>query len=278
MNATNESQDVELDLLLEGVFRMYHYDFRQYVRSSLRRRVHQALLALKHTSITSLLDRILHDPRAFAQFLPHMTIQVSDMFRDPSYWLALRKRVVPHLSTYPFPRVWIAGCGAGEEAYSMAILLAEEGLLARAQIYATDISVESLAEAKAGAYQLDRVRSFSDNYFESGGKASLSDYYVTTSSRACFVPALRERILFADHCLATDTAFAEVLLVSCRNVLIYFDRTLQDRAVGVFCDALSPRGFLGLGDKETLRFSAHMKAFEPFVAEEKIYRKGERAT
>lgn len=272
MTPTTEHDEAELERLLEEVFRTYHHDFRHYVRSTIRRRVDQALTALALPSIASMIDGVLADPRMFGRLLRHLTIPVSDMFRDPSYWLALREHVVPHLATQPFPRVWIAGCAAGEEAYSMAILLAEEGLLERAQIYATDIAAASLEAAAAGSYELGRVRSFSANYLAAGGKASLSDYYVTTATRAGFAAALRAPILFSDHSLATDAAFAEVHLVCCRNVLIYFDRTLQDRAVAVFADALGPRGFLGLGSHETLGFSTHAGRFEPFVAREKIYR------
>ena len=273
MTSQESLPDVELDLLLEGILRTYHYDFRDYVRSSLRRRLERALSVLGFPTVTSLLDRVLRDPRVFNELLAHLTIQVSDFFRDPSYWRALRERVIPHLATYPFVRVWVAGCGAGEEAYSMAILLAEEGLLDRTQIYATDISLSSLEAARSGIYELDRLRSFSENYFGSGGRSSLADYYTTAYSQASFDAALRKRILFSDHSLATDAAFAEVQLVSCRNVLIYFDRPLQDRAFGVFVDALCPRGFLGLGAQETPLFSAHGAALEPFAAQEKIYRR-----
>jgi chemotaxis protein methyltransferase CheR len=274
MTTTDDCQDdAELDQLLEGIFRTYHHDFRHYVRASVRRRIATGLSALRVPTLAQLSARVLADPRVFAQLLRYMTIQVSDLFRDPSYWRALREHVIPHLATYPFLRVWIAGCGAGEEAYSMAILLAEAGLLERSQLYATDVAVAGLVEAASGSYGLERARTFSDNYFKAGGKASLSDYYVTTTAQASFVPELRRRILFSDHSLATDTAFAEMQLISCRNVFIYFDRNLQDRALGVLDDALCPLGFLGLGQKETLLFSAHAAKFESVVAEEKIYRK-----
>jgi chemotaxis protein methyltransferase CheR len=273
---TVDQHDIELDHLLEAIFTTYHHDFRHYVRSSLRRRLDQALLRLRCPGIPELHDRVLRDPMMFGQLVRHMTIQVSDMFRDPSYWRVLRERVIPDLATYPFVRVWIAGCGLGEEAYSMAILLAEEGLLDRAQIYATDITLPSLAQAEGGAYELDRVPSFSSNYLAAGGRRSLSDYYAVTPSHIAFAPELRGRILFADHSLATDAAFAEVQLVSCRNVLIYFDRALQDRVIGLFGDALCPRGWLGMGDKETLVFSRNASMFESSLADESLYQK--RAT
>jgi chemotaxis protein methyltransferase CheR len=270
---TTAPDNRDLELLLDVIFKTYHHDFRHYVRSSLRRRLDQAVIRLRCGSISALLDRVGHDPQMFAQLIRHMTIPVSDMFRDPSYWRVLRERVVPHLSTYPFVRIWVAGCGLGEEAYSMAILLAEERLLDRSQIYATDITVASLEQAGGGSYDLERACSFSANYLAAGGKRALADYYATTSSRLSLAPELRDRILFADHSLATDAAFAEVQLVSCRNVLIYFDRTLQDRAIRVFADALCPRGFLGIGDQETLMFSSQGRAFEPFDMEHKVFQK-----
>ncbi|AKU93122.1 CheR family methyltransferase [Vulgatibacter incomptus] len=267
------SGDLELDRLLEEIFRLYHYDFRSYARSSLRRRIAQALAALGTPTVGELLDRVVRDPVAFARLLPCLTIQVSDLFRDPEHWRALREQVLPHLSTYPSLRVWVAGCGAGEEAYTVAILLHEEGLLDRTQIYATDIDARSLEVARNGVYDVDRIRTFSRNYFASGGRASLSDYYSTAYGRAAMSTAIRKRILFSDHSLATDSAFAEVQLVSCRNVLIYFERTLQDRAIDLFADSLCPRGFLGLGSHESLRLCARANEFEPVAGGQRIYRR-----
>jgi chemotaxis protein methyltransferase CheR len=264
--------DLELDLLLEAIYRAYHYDFRGYARSSLRRSVARAKSALGSPTTTHLLDRIVHESGAFIELLRCLTIQVSDLFRDPGYFRLLRERVMPHLATYPSLRIWVAGCGTGEEAYSIAIILHEEGLLERSLIYATDIDVDSLRIAETGTYELGRVRGFSENYFQAGGRASLSDYYTTARSRAAFIPMLRKHILFSDHSLATDTAFAEMQLVSCRNVLIYFDRELQARTISLFRDSLCPRGFLGLGPKETLAFSDHAASFEPLEADERIYR------
>lgn len=263
--------DVELEELLEAIFRMYHYDFRHYARTHVRRRVARAQATLRSPSIAHLLDAI-HDRAALSVLLHHLTVQVSDLFRDPSYFAVLREQVLPFVATYPCPRIWIAGCATGEEAYSMAILLEEEGLLDRSFIYATDIDAESLQFARAGVYDLERVRGFSENYFCAGGRASLSDYYTAAYSKAFFGPRLRQHILFSDHCLATDAAFAEVQLISCRNVLIYFNRQLQDRAIDVFRDSLCPRGFLGLGAKETLTFSSHAAGFEPFAVHDRVYR------
>lgn len=269
---SREETDIELDLLLEAIYRIYHYDFRRYARSSLHRGVARAQAALGSPTITHLLDRIVHESSAFAEALRYLTIQVSDLFRDPEYFLLLRKQVTPHLATYPSLRIWVAGCGTGEEAYSIAIILHEEGLLDRSLIYATDIDMESMRIAEAGAYELGRIGGFSDNYFRAGGRASLSDYYTTAPSHAAFIPMLRRHILFSDHSLATDAAFAEMQLVSCRNVLIYFDRELQNRTIGLFRDSLCPRGFLGLGPKETLAFSDHATFLEPLANDERIYR------
>jgi chemotaxis protein methyltransferase CheR len=267
-----EHDGLELDLLLEAIYRTYHYDFRNYARGSLRRCVGRAQSSLRISSIRQLTARVIHEPSAFTELLSHLTIQTSEFFRDPPFYRALRESVVPHLATYPSLRVWVAGCGTGEEAYSIAILLDEEGLLDRSLIYATDIDEESLTTAERGVYGLTRVRGFTENYFGAGGRGSLSDYYSTTASQAAFSARLCRHILFSDHSLATDRAFAEVQLVTCRNVFIYFDHELQDRAVGLFRDSLCPRGFLGLGLKETLAFSRYAHDFEPLAIRERIYR------
>jgi chemotaxis protein methyltransferase CheR len=263
---------VELEQLLEAVFQRYHYDFRHYAPAHVRRRVAHTQASLGCPSIAGLLDRVLREPATFATLLEHLTIQVTDLFRDPRHFRAIREGVVPHLATYPTIRVWVAGCATGEEAYSIAIVLSEAGLLERSLIYATDIHRESLRKGERGVYALERVRGFSENYFRSGGRASLSDYYTAAYSHVAFDPALRKHILFSDHCLVTDAVFAEVQLVSCRNVLIYFGRELQDRAIGLLRQSLCPRGFLALGASETLTFSQHGTAFDCFAAEDRIYR------
>jgi chemotaxis protein methyltransferase CheR len=195
------------------------------------------------------------------------------MFRDPSYFLALRREVLPNLATYPSLKVWIAGCSSGEELYSVSILLREEGLLKRSILYATDINQKSLKAAESGSYPLDSLGKFNNNYLKSGGRGALSDYYQVTGENAVFSDELREKVVFADHSLATDSVFAEVHLVSCRNVLIYFNRDLQDRAFRLFRDSLVYRGFLGIGSKESMRFSQYNGDFEEFSPREKIYRK-----
>lgn len=265
--------DLEVRLLLEAVFQRYHHDFRDYAMASVRRRVRQAMQRLDCARVADLQHMVLHEPEAFAQTLPFFTVQVSEMFRDPAYFLALRVHVVPILRTYPSIKIWVAGCSTGEEVWSLAILLAEEGLLERTLIYATDINPQALRAGEAATYESSRVAGFSRNYQAAGGTGSLSDYYSSAYGRAVFDRRLRKHAVFADHSLATDAVFSEVHLVSCRNVLIYFNAGLQDRAVGLFRDALVHRGFLGLGSKESLRFGANADAFEPLVAAQKLFRK-----
>ncbi|MFS0740034.1 CheR family methyltransferase [Brevundimonas sp. 3P9-tot-E] len=272
---TNEIEDIEIGLLLEALYQRYHYDFRQYARASIKRRLIQARSHFGMPSLTALQERVLHDPEMLPRLLAFLTVQVSEMFRDPGYFRALREQVLPHLRTYPSLKVWIAGCSAGEELYSMAILFREEGLFDRTLFYATDINPDALRAAEAGIYPLDRIRKFTENHQKSGGRSSLSDYYTADYGGAVFDKSLRANVVFSDHSLVTDAVFAEMQLISCRNVMIYFDRGLQDRAVGLFKDSLARNGFLGIGSKESLRFSRHAAAFSELVPAEKIYRKRE---
>jgi chemotaxis protein methyltransferase CheR len=269
--------DIEIRLLVQAIFLRYGHDFRDYAQASLKRRVLQAQQRMDAPSISALQERVLHDPEAFAQLLQYLTVPVSEMFRDPAYFLALRRHVVPVLRTYPSLKVWVAGCSTGEEPYSLAILLHEEGLLERTILYATDINHASLDKARQGIFPLEPMQAFTRNYQRAGGLRSFSDYYSAAYGGALFDRRLRDSITFADHSLATDSVFSETQLVSCRNVLIYFNRTLQDRALGLFNDSLSRRGFLGIGSKETLDFSAYADRFEPVSRPDRIYRKlGER--
>lgn len=265
--------ELEVRLLLEAIYERYHYDFRSYAMASLKRRLSQACDTLGCQTLSGLQERVLHEPEAFAALLQYLTVQVSDMFRDPDFFLALRRQVIPVLATYPSIKVWVAGCSAGEEAYSLAILLQEEGLLERAIIYGTDINAHALRAAEKGVYSLARLRGFTENHRRSGGSSSLSDHYHAAGDSAIMDPALRRRITFSDHSLATDHVFSEVHLVTCRNVLIYFDHALQNRALELFGEALISRGFLGLGSKESLRFSPAARLFTDFAAPERIYRK-----
>jgi chemotaxis protein methyltransferase CheR len=268
-----KTEDIEIQLLLEGLYQRYHYDFRHYARASVKRRLKQAREQMGFRSFSALQESLLHDPGMLAPMLGYLTVQVSEMFRDPSYFQAIREKVVPHLRTYPSLKVWIAGCSTGEELYSFVILFREEGLEQRTLFYATDINQDALGKAEAGIYDLGRIQLFTENHRKSGGKSSLSDYYSAAYGKASFDKSLRKQVVFSDHSLVTDAVFAEMHLVSCRNVLIYFDRGLQDRALGLFKDSLARKGFLGLGSKESIRFSEHTGWFTECVREEKIYQK-----
>ncbi|AXE64635.1 chemotaxis protein CheR [Hyphomonas sp. CACIAM 19H1] len=264
---------VELDLFLEALFRRYHYDFRSYSRASLQRRAEVACMRLNCATLSDLQRRLLHEPDVLPEVIDAMTVQVSALFRDPEFYLSLRQDVIPYLRTFPSIKVWVAGCADGEELYSLAILFREEGLFERTVFYATEINRRALAKAETGVYDISRMTEFSQNYQQSGGRSSLSDYYTAGYGRAVFDRTLRSRTVFTEHNLATDQVFSEVHLVSCRNVLIYFDHALQERAIGLFAESLARGGFLGLGAHETLRFSGHAQAFIPFDETQRIWRR-----
>lgn len=266
-------EDIEIRLLLEALYSRYHYDFRRYAMASIKRRLRQAREQLGFPTFSAMQESLLHDPAWVPRLLSYLTVQVSEMFRDPSYWLAIREKVVPHLRTYPSLKIWIAGCSGGEELYSFAILFREEGLEDRTLFYATDINQDALRTAEAGIFDLDRLQLFTENHRKSGGRSSLSDYYRAAYGRAVFDRTLRRNVVFSDHSLVTDASFGEMHFISCRNVLIYFDRHLQDGALGLFAGSLARKGFLGLGSKESLRFSSHADEFQDFVREEKIYQR-----
>lgn len=267
------TEDIELRLLLDAMYSHYHYDFRGYSKASLKRRLLLACERMGYPSLSVLQGRILHDDSLLPHLLDYLTVQVSDMFRDPGYFRALREQVIPHLKTYPSLKVWVAGCSSGEELYSLAILFREEGLEEKTIFYATDINGAALAKAEAGVYDVQRLALFTKNHRLAGGIGSLSEYYHAAYGAARFDKTLRRRTVFSDHSLASDSVFAELHLVSCRNVLIYFDRPLQDRAVGLFKDALVRKGFLGVGARESLRFNAHVNRFSEFLPTERIYQK-----
>jgi chemotaxis protein methyltransferase CheR len=263
--------ELEVMLLLEAVLVRYQHDFRGYSKASLHRRVRQAMAALGCGTVSELQSRMLRDEAVFARLLQFLTVHVSEMFRDPPYFRAVREHVVPVLRTYPSVKVWVAGCSTGEEAWSLAILLREEGLLDRSLIYATDIDPQALRTARSGVYPLGRIEGFTANHAASGGTGSLADHYVAGYRGAVFDRGLRASLVFAEHSLATDSVFSEVHFVSCRNVLIYFDQPLQDRAVGLFRDALVRHGFLGLGSRETLGFGSHADAFVEVPGAGRLY-------
>jgi chemotaxis protein methyltransferase CheR len=269
----DDVEPIEVDLLLEAIYRRYHYDFRGYASASLRRRLWRRMTLERTSTLTGLQERLLHDPEVMDRLLGDLSINVTELFRDPGFHLALRRRVFPTLRTYPFVRIWIAGCSTGEELYSVAIALHEEGLLDRARIYATDINADVLARARAGSFPLERLAGYSRNYLEAGGSGELVSYYRVDGDRAVFDPALMRNVVFAQHNLAMDGSFNEFNLVLCRNVMIYFGRTLQDRVLGLFESSLAPLGILALGRKETLTGSEVEGRFEPVVPEERIYRR-----
>jgi chemotaxis protein methyltransferase CheR len=273
IGAISETDELELKLLLDAILQRYHYDFRGYAMASLRRRLTQAKQHFGCRSYSAIQEMVLHDPAMLPKLLSYLTVQVSELFRDPAYFRAIRESVVPYLKTFPSLKVWIAGCSTGEELYSFAILFREEGLEDRTLFYATDINPSALERAEAGVYSLERIPLFTENHRRSGGKSSLSDYYTAAYGAAAFDKTLRRRTVFSDHSLVTDSVFAEVQLASCRNVLIYFDRDFQDRAIGLFKDAVVCNGFLGIGAKENLRFSRHASAFEEFSRETRIYQR-----
>lgn len=269
--AERELYDLEMNLLLEAIYQRYRHDFRSYSRPTLRRRLAQALTSFGYESLSHLQHQVLRDPASFARVLSYLTVVVSDIFRDPPFYEALRTRVLPVLATYPSIKLWVAGCGSGEEVYSLAILLDEARLLGRTVIYATDVSATALRSAELGMYDIERARDFSRNYLLAGGSRSLSEYYTAAYEKIAFDRRLRANVVFSDHSLATDQVFAEVQLITCRNVLIYFDQTLRDRALGLFHASLVRKGFLGLGSKENLRSSVHRDAFGEVDREHRIY-------
>jgi chemotaxis protein methyltransferase CheR len=269
----NEIERTEITLLLEGIYRVYGFDFRSYAYASIKRRLQHRVQEEGLSSVTRLLDRVLHDPVCMERLLLDLTVNVTSMFRDPTFYLALRTKVIPLLHTYPFIRVWHAGCSSGEEVFSMAILLKEEGLYDRARIYATDINEVVLKRAKEGIFPLANMQEYTKNYLRAGGKRSFSEYYTARYDGAIFDDALLERVVFSQHNLVTDRSFAECHVILCRNVLIYFDKDLQNRVHDLFYDSLVHFGVLGLGSKETLRFSRFEDCYEQLSRTEKLYRK-----
>ncbi len=266
-------EEIELQLLLEAIYQRYGYDFRSYSLASVRRRVNQHLLIARYENIGTLLHDILHDGEAFAALLSNLTINVTEMFRDPEFYQGFRDKVVPVLKTHPFLKVWHAGCATGEEIYSMAILLKEEGLYDRCQIYATDIDKEVLEKARRGIFPASELRRYTDNYQRAGGKKALSDYCTEKYDNVIMDPALKKNVIFADHDLATDQVFGEMQVVLCRNVIIYFNKDLQKRVFKLFKDSLDIGGFLCLGSKESLRFSGCADSFDSIDEKQRIYRK-----
>jgi chemotaxis protein methyltransferase CheR len=270
---TDDVEQIETALLLEGIYRRYGFDFREYAPASLKRRLWRRIHADGLTSISDLQSKVLHDPASMEQLLLDLSINVTAMFRDPSFYVAFREQVVPLLRTYPFTRIWHAGCSTGEEVYSLAILLREEGIYDKTRIYATDINEVVLDRARAGVFPLDKMREYTENYIRAGGTRAFSEYYVAGYDGAQFQRLLADNVVFAQHNLVSDRSFNEFNVIVCRNVMIYFDRKLQDRVHDLFYESLSTFGVLALGHKESLRFSPFEERYEELDHEEKLYRK-----
>jgi chemotaxis protein methyltransferase CheR len=266
-------EELEVELLLEGIYRRYGFDFREYAPASLRRRLRRRMDGEKVATVSALQERILHDPAVMERLLLDLSINVTSMFRDPGFFASFRTQVIPHLRTYPFSRLWVAGCSTGEEVYSLAIVLAEEGLADRTRIYATDINQAVLERARLGVFPLERMREYTQNYIRAGGERSFSEYYVARYDGAQFARSLVDNVVFAQHNLASDAAFNEFNVITCRNVMIYFDKPLQEHVHRLFYESLAMFGVLALGQKETIKFSPHEPAYEELDADEKLYRK-----
>lgn len=269
----DELEDIEIQLFLEALFRYYGFDFRDYALASLKRRIWNAVRAEQLTSVSGLQEKVLHDAACLERFLLGLSVNVTSMFRDPSFYLAFRQKVVPLLRTYPFIRIWHAGCSTGEEVYSMAILLEEEALYHRCRIYATDMNELVLKQAKLGVYSMKAMQDYTQNYLQAGGKQSFSQYYTAAYEHAMFRSCLKENIIFSQHNLAIDGSFNEFNVILCRNVLIYFNQSLQERVHKLLYESMSRFGILGLGRQESLKFTPHEHQYEALDKREKLYRR-----
>ncbi len=266
-------EEIEMALLLEAIQLYYGYDFREYAPASLKRRIHKYLEMAHLTTISALQDHVLHNPGHMQQLLDVISVDVSAIFRDPTFYLAFRQKVCPWLRGLPFVRIWHAGCAAGEEIYSMAILLVEEGLSEKTRIYATDLNTSLLNKAQAGIFPIKRMQSYTENYQRAGGKRTFSEYYTARYGNAIFNPELKQNVLWAQHNLATDASFNEFQVIVCRNVMIYFNQGLQGRVHNLIYNSLCPQGVLALGKKEMLNNTPHGNDYEVLDHEEKLYRK-----
>ena len=271
--ASDDLERIEVQLLLEAIYQHYGFDFRGYALGSLKRRLWRRAYGEKLETLSALQDRVLHDPAVMERLLLDLSINVTAMFRDPTFFRAFREKVVPHLRTYPFLRIWNAGCSTGEETYSLAILLKEEGLYDRTRIYATDINDRVLERARDGRFPLEKMREYTENYLRAGGADEFSKYYTVDGEQAGFTRDLTEQVVFAQHNLVSDAPFNEFNVIVCRNVMIYFGKTLQDRVHDLFYDSLDQLGILALGHKESIKFTRHEEHYEALDAQEKLYRK-----
>ena len=268
-----ENENIEIKVLLEAIYLKYGYDFRNYSKASIKRRILHRLSLSGLKTISEMQHKILYDKRFFEILIQDISINVTEMFRDPSFYKAVRENIIPVLKNLPFIKVWHAGCATGEEVYSMAILLKEEGLHDKITIYATDFNEGVIKKAKDGIYPADRIKEYTYNYQKAGGRSSFTDYYTARYGYALINKSLKKNIVFADHNLVTDWIFGEMNMIMCRNVLIYFNRDLQNRVIRLFRDSLRKDGFLCLGSKESIRFSEYSDDFVAVVKKQKIYRK-----
>lgn len=267
------NEDIEIKLLLEAIHVKYGYDFRDYAKASIKRRILHRLSLSGLESISGMQHRLIHDTVFFETLLKDLSINVTEMFRDPSFYKVVREKALGSLKQQPFVKIWHAGCATGEEVYSMSILLQEEGLIENVQIYATDISPEAIATAQKGIYPIDKMSGYITHYRKAGGAASFADYYTARYDFAIMRNCLKKNVLFSVHNLVTDSAFGEMDMIVCRNVLIYFSRELQNRVFGLFRDSLRPGGLLCLGSKESIRFSEYSDEFDDVDKKQKIYRR-----
>ena len=268
-----ESEDVEIDLLFEGLFRIHGFDFRDYSRPSIKRRILELMRTEGVRTVSALQDKVLHDVASLDRLLLGLSVHATAMFRDPSFYATFRKDVVPLLKTYPTVQIWIAGCSTGEEVYSLAILLREEGVYERCRIYATDISQAVLRKARDGIFPLSAMRDYTNNYHQAGGGHEFSDYYTAQYDSAIFSSTLRNNVIFSEHNLATDGSFNEFQVILCRNVMIYFNKDLQARVHNLLYDSLSMFGVFGLGNKESLKFTPRAASYQHLNHNDKLYRK-----
>jgi len=268
-----EVEDLEVALLLEAIHRRYGHDFRSYSRVSIKRRIRNVLGRTKLGTISEMISAVIHDESFFEEVLHDLSITVTEMFRDPEFFRSLRKQIIPYLKTHPYVRIWHAGCATGEEVYSLAIVLEEEGFYERTTIFATDFNDTALSKAREGIYPLEKMKEFTANYQRAGGTGSFAQYYHAGYDAVILEPSLRKNITFANHNLVTDGVFSEMHLVICRNVLIYFDKTLQNRVLQLFRDSLVHGGILALGSKESLQFSEVANDFKTLSEKWKIYQK-----
>ena len=270
---STELEDIEISLLLEGLYQYHGFDFRDYARASLKRRILERMRAEKLETVSAFQNKVLHDNACLERLLLGLSVHATAMFRDPSFYLTFRKKVVPMLKTYPTVQIWLAGCSTGEEVYSLAILLREERLYDKSRIYATDISHAVLRRARDGIFPMAVMREYTNNYHRAGGTNDFSDYYTARYDSVIFDSSLRRNVVFSEHNLATDSSFNEFQVILCRNVMIYFNKDLQARVHNLLYESLGMFGVFGIGNKESLKFTPRAEFYEDLNTNDKLFRK-----